>query len=384
MSKQRVICTSCEKRIVHQSFCPFCGNPTAAATHAERIMWEMGQWESSRTSASARSVPPRPTPTARAAATTPRTTSRSPVPRPLPRTTKTNAPVRPAVPPAAASVPAAQPARPKRRYPGQPRPAAAQAVLVEQEQVEAPPIEDTADTDENRVLLIRRLTRRAAQAASSPPPPPVLEAEEAPEPPAIPVEQEPVAPRRPVVVAEQTAPKPDANEAVASAKLSRRELALQRTGKALGLVEGESIIYELRGRTAMGRAQLVITTYRVAIVGRNIVRWIPLEEVADITTAWRGAPTVFISATIEHLRFKHRSARTLGHLIERLQLEVKAARVPGSLRHNAELIQQWCDRTGEVWDSNTGRFRLFIRRHPVFVVSWLSSIVPVAYLAAQR
>ena len=45
------ICTFCNEKLASGSpFCAKCGHPTQWATHDDRVLWELGQWESSRKS----------------------------------------------------------------------------------------------------------------------------------------------------------------------------------------------------------------------------------------------------------------------------------------------------------------------------------------------
>src|SRR5688572_33463726 len=45
------ICTFCnEKLTAGNPFCAKCGHPTQWATHDDRVLWELGQWETSRRS----------------------------------------------------------------------------------------------------------------------------------------------------------------------------------------------------------------------------------------------------------------------------------------------------------------------------------------------
>jgi hypothetical protein len=55
----------------------------------------------------------------------------------------------------------------------------------------------------------------------------------------------------------------------------------------------------------------------------------------------------------------------------------------GARRHSADLMQDWTDRTNEMLDSGTGKFRLWIRRHPLFTLVWLAALVPLAYLITR-
>jgi len=168
---------------------------------------------------------------------------------------------------------------------------------------------------------------------------------------------------------------------------SRLDKRYDRQVAALGLLEAETVTIMADGRSGVRRATMFITRYRVAIVGRSrrrtMVRWIPLEEVTKIETAWRGAPTLIVNAPIEVLPFKQRAKSTLQQLLRLVQSEVREARAGGGRRHSADLMQDWNDRMNDMLGSSAGRFRLWIRRHPWFTLVWLASIVPIAYFVAR-
>ena len=168
---------------------------------------------------------------------------------------------------------------------------------------------------------------------------------------------------------------------------SRLDRRYDRQVAALGLLDGETVTIMADGRSGLRRATMFITRYRVAIVGRSrrrtMVRWIPLEEVTKVETAWRGAPTVIVHATIEVLPFKQRAKSTMQQLTQLVKSEVREARSGGGRRHSADLMQDWNDRMNHMMDSSAGRFRLWIRRHPWFTLVWLASLVPVAYFIAR-
>jgi hypothetical protein len=67
-----------------------------------------------------------------------------------------------------------------------------------------------------------------------------------------------------------------------------------------------------------------------------------------------------------------------------LQAEIREARAPGARRHDATIIQEWCDRSQETWDDSFGRIRLWIRRHPVFTITWLLAVAIVSYLSSTN
>jgi hypothetical protein len=171
------------------------------------------------------------------------------------------------------------------------------------------------------------------------------------------------------------------------ARKSRLDKRYDRQIAALGLLEGESVTIMADGRSGLRRASMFITRFRVAIVSRSrrrqSVRWIPLEEVTTIETAWRGAPTMIVNAAIEVLPFKQRARSTMKQLTSLVTSEVREARAGGARRHSADLMQEWTDRTNDMLDSGAGKFRLWIRRHPWFTLLWLASLIPVAYLITR-
>ena len=468
MARQRISCTSCGAKIPVEAFCPNCGIPTPHCSAQERIVWEMGQWESSRSSGRPKSPP--------STSVLPVQTAPAPERRSVERPaalSRPDAPVRRTfVAPAASMQPAAQvrSSAPHSVAPVQTIAAgstsvagsAALAELVEPVELQRRRSQASSRPTSPSSRLVRTLVKPAATATV-----PMtredaaIEAEEVARQaaaPAAPVTQstnaamssgvirtrrrsepEPVAHVEPTPNARETrraeraarkeaeateraackqaeeASKEAAKAAAAATKAaarakpaatvkaaapvkaeapakapkqtnrSRRERRLEQIERVLNLRDDETITLTVRGRAGTSRATLVLTRFRIAVVARrNKVRWIPLEEISDVTTAWRGAPTIQVNATIETLRFSQRSSSTMSEVVEQLENEVREARAPGARRHEASITQEWCDLTGEVWDSSTGRFRLWIRRHPVFTLSWLGSVVPVAYLAAHH
>lgn len=92
---------------------------------------------------------------------------------------------------------------------------------------------------------------------------------------------------------------------------------------------------------------------------------------------------MIVNAAIEVLPFKQRASSTMKQLTALVTSEVREARAGGARRHSADLMQDWTDRTNDMLDSGTGKFRLWIRRHPWFTLLWLASLIPVAYLIAR-
>jgi len=187
-------------------------------------------------------------------------------------------------------------------------------------------------------------------------------------------------------VAERAA-EPDSAQRTQDARLSRRDRRIERMGRALELRSGETITLAVDGRSGPRRASLLVTRYRVAVVTRSRrmrTRWIPLEDVSDLATAWRGAPTIHADATVEHLTFSSRSKTKMAEAATVLEREVRIARSPGAQRHDASVTQEWCDRSAQTWDDSFGRIRLWIRRHPVFSVTWLFAVMMVTLLTSTH
>jgi hypothetical protein len=116
---------------------------------------------------------------------------------------------------------------------------------------------------------------------------------------------------------------------------------------------------------------LVVTNYRVALITQvpPRVRWIPLEEVADVHHRWHGAHSLTVTSTVEVFTLQKRKRQMLASFEQLLEAEVREARSPGSARHHADITQEWAGRATEIWDSPTRRFLLWTRRHPSAVVA---------------
>lgn len=171
-------------------------------------------------------------------------------------------------------------------------------------------------------------------------------------------------------------------------KLTRRERRVERLLDVIGAVEGEETTLILEGRSRLRSATLLVTQYRVSLLTRGankrVIAWIPLEEIERIRRVWRGAPTAHIEGSFERLSFQAGTSAKLEEAIALIRREVREARAPGARRHHAEVIQLWCEHTSDVWESDTGRLRLWIRKHPIFTLAWLGSLVPIAYFGAHR
>lgn len=419
MARNRLVCTSCDAKIPIKSFCPKCGTPTPHASAQERIVWEMGQWETSRPAAAPPSTAPVAPPARTAAAAfAARAAIRPQAPAARPAHGEETR-VRPPAPHTAQRI-IVNPRGAGGNNPAAPRPnvvalaAALREASRDSEEAETTTIAPTHGPERNG-------NRHAVATATAPA---IVEPARFPRPIQTHslVNEEPEARSRddrmtstaatapsfakpvskplsvvpPVEIAEKAPKAKRARKAekdpkparAPKEKLSRKERRLRGQTSALDMREGETLTRSLDGRSRLRRATLLLTNYRVAVVSRSrrrrIVRWIPLEEVSQIDTAWRGAPTVMIEASIESLSFNNRSGAMLAETVEALEKEVREAHGSGARRHHPEITQEWCDRTGEVWDSNAGRLRLWIRRHPVFTLTWLASIVPIAYFAAPR
>jgi hypothetical protein len=144
----------------------------------------------------------------------------------------------------------------------------------------------------------------------------------------------------------------------------------ETTPRALGLKLGKGEIVEtaVKGRWGIFPATFAITTYRVAVHRRfGRTRWIPLEEVRKFTAKRRA---LIVEASIEHFRFRTRRVDDLAVALDAALIE---ARRPNSHRHDAGVLQEWCDRC-EIWDSHTGRIRLWLNRHPVMIVTMFFAV----------
>lgn len=457
MARLKFMCSSCESRIPEEPFCPRCGHPTSLATFEERILWELGQWEDSRTAARSSGgeihVPGR---NGRAPAPTVAAKTRfaeMPTLRSDPNGgTARRSKATPAAPQSRPNVAASAPARSAVAAPRAPAATAAKAPAPE-----APAAATATIVPPQRegVLVIRRLSRkertpqkaeileRRARAAKAGVAAPALEA--APAAPPVPatgtvvVEQAPPrksrrelrteekaleAQRKQEATALEAQRKQEAKalekqrkqEASAleeqrkleEAERKRQSKALKRQAKekppkparqkaaridrslrrvgSLKLHDGETVSLSLEGWCRFQRATLVVTRYRVALITRltRRVRWIPLEEVEKTNLVWRGSWALNISGSIEVITFQKHSRDMMSSFYELLQAEVREARAPGARRHHADVIQDWCDRSTEMWDSNAGRFRLWIRRHPIISLATLGTLVTAAYLVAPR
>ena len=157
-------------------------------------------------------------------------------------------------------------------------------------------------------------------------------------------------PPAPPAVAESGAPAQAASQPAAHRAATRTRApakAPSEGGPRLDLVTGESVLLTLEGRSMLRRATLTISNFRVAVVpargGR--VRWIPLNEVSEIGTAWRGEPTLVIEGSFETLRFSHPSQASLENVMEYLVSTVRLAR-RGAIQHrSSEVLQRWLDQS---------------------------------------
>jgi hypothetical protein len=158
---------------------------------------------------------------------------------------------------------------------------------------------------------------------------------------------------------------------------------LARRAKRLGLVADEEVTLSVDGDSRFRRSTLLITSFRVAVVPhgrrRGRVRWIPLEEITDIKVK---RSKIIIHAPVEVLRFTAHLKRLIQGPAEVLRGEVRVAR--RGMRRSSEIVQLWCDMTSEIWDSDAGQIRLFMRRHPIPVVGLLAPIVPLAYVLSRH
>ena len=230
-----------------------------------------------------------------------------------------------------------------------------------------PRVPQVKPTDPNTPLVIIR--KSAAEAA------PVKDAVRAPEAPPRRERSRPAPKPRPAPKAAPApaAPKKERKEKRKDAekrerKHRRHSKRVNRRAASLDLKDGEKVSLSIEGWSRFRRATLVVTNYRVALITRMPpqVRWIPLEEVATISRRWRGAHSILVAAPTEVFTMQKAKGQMLASFQELLESEVKEARRPGTMqRHHADITQEWCDRSTQIWDSSFHRIRLWIRRRPV-------------------
>lgn len=143
----------------------------------------------------------------------------------------------------------------------------------------------------------------------------------------------------------------------------RRTVAAPSPRDVVDLRDGETVSRSLRGRVHLRRATLVLSAYTVALAtrGGRRQRWIPLEEVEQIELM---QDRLTIDACIEHLAFRYDDVAALTSFRDILEHEVTEARMPGGRRHHPDVMEDWCQRSIEVWESKTGRLRLWASRYP--------------------
>jgi hypothetical protein len=427
VARERTRCASCDAKIEIKSFCPRCGYPTKFASHEERILWELGQWEDSRPGLSAGATDTYAPPAAACIGAPDRFSSRTATavatrPEPIYRP------------------PSVQPVEQPRR-PAESRPAAAASsdttrsgngsaglsegsVLVEH--AKAPTME--------RPLIIRRISQRAKRAVTRPeapverPAPSAAPATDAksrraakplaapapanlapgrdepapskPRPTTAPLQATPApapaaparerAPKPPKAPRAAKPPKPERERATREERRARkRQRAFERAKRranSLELYEGESVSLSLDGWARFQRAAVVVTRYRVVLISRWLkrVHWIPLEEVTRASLRWRGSWVLNVEGSVETITFQKHHRGMLASFHQMLHAEVREARLPGGRRHHPDVIQDWCDRSTRMWDSHVGRIRLWIHRHPVISLGFVALLVPAAYFLTPR
>jgi hypothetical protein len=243
-------------------------------------------------------------------------------------------------------------------------------------EVEAPSRPRVAPAPTERPLLT---IRRSSVHTTKPPAPEKVAPAATIQAPAQPVQAKPArapkpekAPKPPKAPKQKTEKVKDGRREAEKRERKHRKHSKRVTRRAasLDLKTGERVSLSIEGWSRFRRATLVVTNYRVALITRvpPQVRWIPLEEVSTVTRRWQGAWSVVVSAPTEVLTLQKRKGQILASFKELLDSEVKEARSHGSDRHNADLTQDWVDRASQIWDSRFQRFRLWVRRHPVFNV----------------
>jgi hypothetical protein len=169
-------------------------------------------------------------------------------------------------------------------------------------------------------------------------------------------------------------------------KNARNQRKIDKLLAHMRAADGETVTASLDGTLGFRPATMLITNYRVAIVPhrkRSKCRWIPLEEVTRISCPV-GSSNLIVDASVEVLRFGTRRAHKLQAIVGALRAEVKEARTGrGAHRHNAVIVQAWCDRTSEIWDSRLGRIRLWLDHHPRIRLFMFTPLLPLGILIKQ-
>ncbi len=402
MKRDREICLFCGAKIPVESICFKCGQPTPHMSAKDRILWELGQWKTTRSggtddagrapattlvaerppapvigtipparkstdnnhisrngnghaaSASAASTAPAPeVPRQRPVGGTKRTLSvyRSaaaapvaPATKPVPVTPQTVASVATAPSPAPAPV-----ARP-----------------VETTKVDHTPVTASVQSPPQTPIAPARRDRKKPKAAVSAPAP-----VRAPRP----EKAERVRAPKPA-----RAPKPEKPKRQREPKAARAPKAPRET-RSFKLREGEQITLQINGWSRFRPATLAVTNHRVILrrwLGK--VRWIPLQHVDKTAVRWRGAWAIVLVGSVEILALQKSGRRQIDMFHAMVDSEIGAAQ-SGARRHDPDLVQEWCDMATEVWDSHFGKIRIAMRRHPVttlFLLGGLAGLVRFA------
>lgn len=262
--------------------------------------------------------------------------------------------------------PAVQPARSTAAVPAQPAARAAEAPAPRRRRREQPAQVVSVRTQDGAVMHKLRRSESAGSAVATalaqaePAAAEPAAAAPAPHLTAVPAPAEPRAPRRrrPAEEPQRADPSP-------------------KSEPTLELQPGEAVLGELKGWSRLRRSTLIVTNFRVALLKYpRQLTWIPLEHVEAVTVRLRGKALRFES-TIEMLNIESRNRENIAEIRELAERFIAAAKRPGA-RYDATLVQEWCDRSSEMWDSHTGRVRLWIRRHPIAALGLAGTMVALA------
>jgi hypothetical protein len=364
------VCALCGAKIPVQSFCPRCGQPTKHISAQERILWELSQWQGSRGAGlvqpeeilRARPLPPSEIPVVAPTAVL------TPPPEPLAPRSEPVDPARivavegqdggvvrklrrgknvrrthdDAVPETHEIGP--EPAEPAAFAP--PRPSPAQVPTERSRHPVAPAasvdVESGAAALSVEVLAEPELPARTLHVV-----PPPSEPVRALQPASRPAPAPAPAPAR-------TEPEPD------------------RSG--LELRPGEVEIAALRGWSGLRPARIVLTNHRVALIRPfGKAKWIPLDHVESTRKMRVGVARLLVDSTIEVITFYAFGMAALTDFQARTNVGAALARRRGAV-HDAEIMQEWVGRTSELWDSHTGRLRVWLRKHPILAVSLITAV----------
>ena len=356
-------CVYCGAKTSQESFCPKCRQPTPNITARERILWELGQWRTSH-----EGDPAAPQPVVGMAPPLPADPiiAEAPVHQvSFARETRS----------ASASVAPDQPARVSEaavEVTPRPRlhvaPDSARIHRVRRPGAAA----SRAETNGSHAMALEEQMAETVVTFSPPDP---VESAAAIQEPKKKVDRPRKGPRAKRVqkVADPEGPRreaPKKPDRRAQVKVEHQVSQQKQTRVGFDLLPGEHVEFRMRGWSRLRPATLIVTSYRIVISrfpGR--VKWIPLEEVRRARLLWRGVWSYVLEASVELITLQKLSRHKLAAMASAVDAGVGESRAPGNRRHDAGLLQEWCDRSMNVWDSEFGKLILFVKWHPVALLT---------------